>query len=100
MVKPFTPQAAKDAQQNAVPEIVLSIVNHFLAQRAASNLIFINQKEVVEQLEEAGYTRSAIFAEHLLDFEAAYRANGWKVVYDKPAYNETYDPRWEFSPIS
>ena len=41
--------------------------------------------------------RQKLFDEHHLDFEPLYRANGWSVYYDKPAYNETYRASWEFS---
>lgn len=97
MVKPFTPEDAKAEQQNQLPEQVISAVNSFLASRAGSTTIRIMQTEMVEKLEESGFNRATIFGNYLLDFEEAYRANGWKVIYDKPGYNETYDAFWDFT---
>lgn len=38
-----------------------------------------------------------VYEEHWLDVEDCYRAIGWAVNYDKPAYNETYPATFEFS---
>lgn len=34
--------------------------------------------------------RGDVFAQHWLDIEDVYRAEGWIVDYDKPAYNQSY----------
>lgn len=43
--------------------------------------------------------RQHVFANQWLDVEEAYRGAGWLVHYDKPGYNEDYDPTWEFKKI-
>lgn len=40
--------------------------------------------------------RSMLFDRHYLDIEPIYEKVGWKVYYDKPAYNETYEPNFTF----
>lgn len=38
-----------------------------------------------------------VYGKQYLDVEDIYRKEGWKVVYDKPAYCETYEPTFTFS---
>lgn len=49
-----------------------------------------------EDFENFSQFKRRIFDNHQLDFEDLYRKNGWKVVYDKPGYNESYDAYFEF----
>jgi len=44
-----------------------------------------------------GKTRDEVFDKGWLNIEPMYRAAGWKVVYDKPAYNESYEPTFTFT---
>ena len=44
----------------------------------------------------SNYSRNEIFDNHLLDFEDVYRDQGWSVMYDGPAYCESYDPYFLF----
>jgi hypothetical protein len=41
--------------------------------------------------------RADIFKTGYCDLEPLYRAAGWRVVHDKPAYNETYDAYFKFT---
>ena len=41
--------------------------------------------------------RNKLFDKHYLDIEPLYREAGWKVKYDKPAYNEDYKATFTFS---
>lgn len=43
-----------------------------------------------------GITTETIFKKHWLDIEHIYRQEGWKVTYDKPAYDEHYKPFFVF----
>ena len=45
----------------------------------------------------ADLTRQTVFDNGWLDVEEAHRAAGWRVEYDKPAYNESYDAFFVFS---
>ncbi len=99
MTKPLSPDEIGIFAAQAFPEYVFTAVNKLLA-RATNGKIY--QKNVIEAiLEEASaagviLSRSDIFAKGYLDFEEAYRAVGWKVTYDKPAYNESYDANFTF----
>jgi hypothetical protein len=41
--------------------------------------------------------RAVVFDKGWLDVESIFRAEGWKVKYDKPAYCETYKAFFVFS---
>lgn len=40
--------------------------------------------------------RSMLFKNNWLDIEPTYRRVGWIVIYDKPAYNESYPANFTF----
>lgn len=42
--------------------------------------------------------RNVVFANKWLDIEDIYREQGWRVDYDKPAYNENYQASFTFAP--
>ncbi len=57
----------------------------------------VNQNQVIEEICERGkIARGDVFDNSFLDVEDVYRKAGWKVRYDKPGYNEDYEPYFEF----
>jgi hypothetical protein len=44
-----------------------------------------------------GTKRRDLFDNNWLDLEWTFEQVGWSVWYDKPAYNESYEPTWYFS---
>ncbi len=104
--RPITPDQALKAKINAIPSFVIEAVNELLAKRFSGVSCTIKQKEVIEKAEEIGMARGTIpghasrqtfFNEHWLDFEPLFRDAGWKVEYDKPGWDESYEPFWKFS---
>jgi hypothetical protein len=98
VITPFSPTDAWEQQGQPVPDQVLTVINELLTQRFERGKRFrIMQDEVVEQLAlQFNIPKSEVFTKHMLDFENIYRNQGWTVSYDKPAYNESYRPYWEF----
>ena len=98
--KPISPKALQQ-ELKVIPDVVFDVVNHLLRQKKSTNgryiSIVINQEEVVDLLVARGVNRDLIFEQSMLDFEDHYRKEGWKVVYDKPAYYENYSANWTFS---
>jgi hypothetical protein len=43
-----------------------------------------------------GSTRQQVFDNNWLDVEDIFRKAGWKVNYEKPAYNESYPASFKF----
>jgi len=97
MSGPMSPEEVTTRKASMIPEVVFEVFNELIARGWNGRETTIRQDEVVARLEAAGIASSRIFAEHLLDVEDAYRALGWKVVYDKPAYCETYPATFTFS---
>lgn len=87
----------------SIPPFVFDQVNDLLMQRyeGMGRPIRILQKEILERLKiNNNGTLPAAFEWWWLDFEDAYRAEGWLVKYDRPAYNESYDAFFVFTPKS
>ena len=69
------------------------IVEHLDEQRHAK----FTQSDVLKRIRKLGDVETTqIFRSKWLDVEPLYRSNGWTVIYDKPAYNEDYEPTFEF----
>lgn len=105
-IKPFSPEdvIARAADPENFPREVIQVVNGLLKERGFANKqIIFTQDEVLDRLEQLfeeknlAFDRQEAFDRHWLDFEAAYRARGWNVVYDKPGYNENYKAHWVFT---
>lgn len=99
MVKALSPKDVNDALAQGVnlPDGVIEAVNELLIKNGSSKYITLRQCDVVHAISERmGVTKDTIYNNKWLDFEDFYRAAGWKVSYDKPAYNETYEPTFEF----
>jgi hypothetical protein len=97
MVTPLKPADMQAAQAARIPDEVIEVVNELLAKEFSNGRATLLQKDVIAALcNKMMCTRESVFANRWLDFEPAFRQAGWKVSYDKPAYNESYEARYEF----
>ena len=102
MVKPISPEEAKHAKQDVIPQAVIAVVNKLLKERFNGRSARLMQAEVLHEAlacmraDGASVSEDDFFDRHWLDFEQLYRDAGWKVVYDQPAYNESYEASWRF----
>ena len=94
---PLKPDQVEKAQQFAVPAAVFDAFNAAIAGAFDGQRAVVKQDHVVSAIVSAGFDRQTIFDRGYLNVEEAYRAECWKVVYDKPAYNETYPATFTFS---
>jgi hypothetical protein len=98
-VGPIKPSEVAKLKANIFPDAVFEAFNELLARGSVGNRsITIKTKDVVALMEEKGLKRDDIFNKGWLDVEDVYRKAGWKVEYDKPGYNETYEATFKFSP--
>ena len=101
-MKPFSPKEVyeKARENKKIPAEIIDAVNTLLIKNYKMNypgLIVIKQNELLDLvLMNENYTREQIFAEGYLDFEAVFERAGWRVDYDKPGYNESYEAYWKF----
>jgi hypothetical protein len=98
--KPITPAEAAQSSESSIPAAVFMAFNKLLGERYDRGGIHIDEKEVVALIlkGDPALTADELYKRKWLDVEPLYRKAGWKVDYDKPGYNETYDPSWTFTP--
>jgi hypothetical protein len=104
-VKPIGPDDIPNQKLRDLPDAVIGAWNRVIARKYTGTPITIRQSEIIEEIlsalndgrEQVLTTEDDVFKFGYLDVEELYRAAGWSVEYDKPAYNESYEPTFEFS---
>lgn len=96
-VQPLKPSEILPAKLELMPDEVMQVFNDLIAVNFTRGKARVLQKDVVNRLVALGHSANDIYKNHWLDVEGIYKTAGWKVIYDKPAYNETYDAYFEFS---
>lgn len=99
MVKPIAPSDVSALQVELFPDFVIETWNTVIAKKWSGTQSRILQDDIVLKLIAASpmlITRGDVFARHWLDIEDLYRAEGWVVEYDTPAYSEGYDAYFVF----
>lgn len=94
--RPITPAEAASTKQAAIPPKVFDVFNELILEGLDSGESTVYQKEVVKRLVKKGLSSTEIFDNGWLNVEPIYRKAGWIVEYDKPAYNEDYEPTFKF----
>jgi len=95
---PITPEQAQAADRSKpIPEDVFEVFNELIVDDlSADGRARVYRDDAVERLAAKGYRASDLFIEGWLDVEPHYRAAGWNVTYDQPAYNESYAAYYDF----
>lgn len=102
-VKPITPKEVTEKKKELIPSEVIEAFNEMIAQNYSVGVASFTQDEVlklaVSKLQISRIVdgeqpppapiKSEIFNKHWFDIEEIYEKAGWKVEYDKTAYNET-----------
>lgn len=97
MVKPISPDEVVDQKKKDIPDIVMETWNSNIARNYTSGSSTIGLTDIKDALcAVTGKTRNEIYKLGYLDIEDVYRAAGWSVFYDTPAYNETYEASYTF----
>lgn len=102
MVKPLAPADVVSAQVELFPDFVIETWNTIIAKKWSGTQSCIEQDDIMLELIAAAPTlvnRGDVFAHRWLDIEDVYRAEGWVVEYDKPAYNEDYPAYFVFKKV-
>ena len=88
MTKPITPDQVLGKKAEMLPDFVFEIWNNLIAKNWKNDCAVIGQDEIKAVLYSEVPEGQSIFKTGWLDIEEIYREAGWKVEYDKPAYNE------------
>jgi hypothetical protein len=98
MVKPITPDEVVTVKKAMLPDDVIEAWNEVIAEHWKNDGSYFSQKEIVKRLvEKLNISSTEVFDKSYLDVEDIYEECGWKVDYDKPAYNESYPATFEFT---
>ena len=95
-VGPISPNEVCSQAKANFPSAVFEVFNDLIAANWNGISATIRQDEVVKRLVAKGLERNEIFDKGWLNVEEAYRSKGWRVEYDKPGYNETYEATFTF----
>lgn len=95
-VRPIKPGEVVSKKKEGFPDAVFEAFNELLAEKYDGDSAWFEQKEVVARMVKKGLKRNAIFDKGWLDIEEVYESAGWKVSYDKPGYNESYEENFTF----
>lgn len=96
MTGPIRPEDVPEAKAANIPDEVFEVFNELIVKHMSGERAVIRQDEIVRALEDRGYARTTIYDEHWLDVEPVYEGAGWTVIYDRPAYCETYPATFTF----
>lgn len=98
MAKPISPKDVQSVKDSILPDVVFEVFNALIVENWNGTCASVKQDEAVERIAKAlDISRDAAFKHGYLDVESVYSKAGWKVKYDKPAYNESYDAYFVFS---
>lgn len=94
----MTPKQVVDLKMSRIPEKVFEVFNEVIADNLSDGYATVKQNDVIARIlgKIDNTTRQEIFDNGWLDVEPFYRKKGWKVTYDRPGYNETYEASWTF----
>lgn len=97
-MKPIRPEEIGKARRNQLPDEVIAAFNECITKHWDQRAATFEQKEVVALIlaKMPALTRDQVFEQRLLNIETAFRVEGWQVDYDRPGYNETYEPTFTF----
>lgn len=96
-VRPIKPSEVAKKKKNDIPDAVFEAFNELIAKKFSDGYATVKQADAVALMEKKGLNPNEVYNNGWLNVEEVYRAAGWKVEYDKPAYNESYPATFTFS---
>lgn len=103
-VEALSPKEILDGLNDIIPGFIIEAVNNLLKKEFRGGYATILQKDIsaeairIAATQGKTVTAQQIYDENWMDWEPIFRKAGWKVTYDKPGYNESYDASFEFKP--
>jgi hypothetical protein len=94
MSKPITPEEALKQKVSTIPDAVFEAFNTLIVRDYDGKQATVKQREVIKLYETN--TGEKFTDIHWLNVENLYRDSGWEVFYEKPGYNESYEPYFIF----
>jgi hypothetical protein len=99
-VKPITPAEVSSEKLASLPDEVIEAFNELIFKNWDGFEANIRQREVValiiQKMHLTEKDEQKVFDNHWLDVEEVFQKAGWRVEFDKPGYNETYQASFTF----
>ena len=103
IIKPIKPISPNEVDsKRIIPDEVIQVFNDLIVEKWDGDSAVIKQDEAIERIESSTAVsshplmRKELFQKRYLDIETLFIQAGWKIKYDKPAYNESFDAYWVF----
>lgn len=97
MTTPIKPEDVGRRHAITIPNEVIEVFNDEIERAWDGTKAVVHQQDLIDRIgSKMTITGASIIERRWLDVESVYRAAGWTVEYDKPGYNETYDPQFTF----
>jgi hypothetical protein len=97
-VKPIRPDEVILKKQESIPDGIFEAFNELIVENFDGHSAVI-KLEAVKNLARTkipDIPTNTMFEKHWFDVEDIYRKEGWGVEFDKPGYNENYEPYFVF----
>ena len=96
--QPITPEQVVSKKAELIPGGVIEAFNELITKNFNGSSSTVKQSDAVALImQKMDCARDKVFSEHWLDVEILFRDAGWRVEYDKPGFNESYDATFKFS---
>ena len=98
--KPISPNEIMDNLKTIIPEAVIQAVNELLKEGYRGSYVSFKQKDLISRIIkiDPSIEREDLFKKKYLDFESIFEKQGWKVEYNSPCRDESYDEYFKFTP--
>lgn len=100
MTSPIKPSEVGKAKDHHFPDFVIAAFNECITRywdgRAATFERAEVLREILARRPLATIDADYVFRQRWLDVEDTYRRAGWHVAYERPGYDETYEPKFTF----
>lgn len=102
IIRPIKPSEILDRKAETIPDEMIQAVNELIAKNWNGISATFRQDDLLARYFELAKkendraNQEYLFDNHMLDFEDLYKKEGWSVNYDKPGYNESYEPTFKF----
>lgn len=98
-MKPITPKEAREKQLKDIPPYVIDAVNSLIVEKLFGKRAIITKKSIIEKIIDKSIflTEEQIYKRGYLNFEPIFEEVGWKVIYMKPDWSDTWEPYFEFT---
>lgn len=94
---PISPDEVGEYQHRTFPQEVFDAFNELISANFDGRSANVLQEEAANLIAaKLDIEKRVVYNKGYLNIEPAYRAAGWKVEYDKPAYCESYDANFTF----